>query len=294
MRRKIFGLALSGGSLRGAAHIGVLKVLEREGLRPDFISGTSAGGLVAGLYAAGLPITKIEQEAKNLKKQNLIDLNVKPMPVFFNRLCCKRSFDIIPSGFIKGYLIEKALELITKGKKFHELDLPIAIVSTDIKTGEEVVFCSEDLVPKQSPEGIVYITNASLAEAIRASISIPGIFVPKKIEDRLLVDGGIKDNVPAGVLKNKGADVVVAVDLKFASQEDKKVSNIFEILIQTMDIMGQEISDLKTQQYADLVIDPGLYDVNLTDIHMIPYCIKKGFEAAEKALVQIKNLVYRY
>jgi len=289
-RRKTFGLALSGGSLRGAAHIGVLKVLEQEGLKPDYIAGTSAGSIVAGLYASGLTLDTIEYKAKSIRKADYLDININPLDIIFSRFCC-RNFLKIPSGIIKGNLIEKALDILTNGKGFSNLRIPTAIISVDIKTGEKVVFTSKELVPETKPKNTVYITDRSLAEAMRASISIPGIFVPKKIGNRLLVDGGIKDNVPVEILRRNNVDIVVAVDLKFASQKDEEIDNLIEILIQTTDIMGQEISNLKIELFADMVIDPGIYDVNLTDIHMIPECIRKGVEATQQALPKLKAIL---
>jgi len=180
-RTRKIGLALGSGAARGLAHIGVLKVLDREGIPIDFVAGTSAGALIGALYAAGISPMEIEEIALNIDRRKTIS--------FFTPT-------ISSSGLVDGSRIEKFIESILGRQNIGDLKIPFAAVATDLQTGEEIV-----------------ITEGSLITALRASISIPGIFTPVKYKGRLLVDGGLVNPVPVSTTFNMGADIVIAVNV---------------------------------------------------------------------------------
>jgi predicted acylesterase/phospholipase RssA len=178
MARKKLGLALGSGAARGFAHIGVLSALERHNLRPDFIAGTSIGAAVGAVYCAGKSPADLCQLSITTEWQDLID------------------FTVPKSGMIAGKRVEKYISELTGSKRFDELQIPLQVVATDLKGSHRVV-----------------LSEGDVARAIRASISIPGIFVPASIGGRELVDGGLVDPVPFDVVREMGAEVIIAVDL---------------------------------------------------------------------------------
>ncbi|MFC2034644.1 patatin-like phospholipase family protein [Chloroflexota bacterium] len=178
---KKIGYALGGGAARGLSHIGVLKVLENNNIFPDIITGTSIGALIGALYAGGITINDIEQLALRLDFKRLVLLADMTMPI---------------SGLIGGKRVISLLKSILGDLTFSQLKYDFACVATDIRTGEQVI-----------------LREGSLVEAIRASISLPGIFTPVKIEGRYLVDGGLVNEVPVSVCRQMGAEYVIGVNV---------------------------------------------------------------------------------
>lgn len=295
MAYKTLGLALSGGGLRGAAHLGVIKALMNNGIKPDFISGTSSGSVAAALYATGQNFSALSIDERFTAKgiEKFLDWECGALGMMWAAINFPffRRFKL-PMGVIKGSKIEEGLKLLTSGKGFDDTELPLAVIAADLKTGKGVIFTSQGM-SGDYPKDTDVIIDAKISEACRASISIPGIFKPKSFKNRLLIDGGVRDNVPVEILKIWGADVIVAVDLKLSNQNDEEINSIFHVLLQTVDIMGQALSDCKTQQFADIVIDPQIYSMSLLDFRKIPECIKKGEEAAIEAVPIIKRLLNR-
>src|SRR5690606_3313588 len=166
MKEPVIGLALGSGGARGFAHLGVLKVLLEEKISINLIAGTSMGSLVASFYGAGLDIDRLYKLALAFKRKYYLDFTVPKM------------------GFIAGKRVKELIRIFTHGKNIEELDIPVRVVATDLMTGEKVVF-----------------DKGSIADAVRASISIPGVFIPEKLNGRLLVDGGVVDRVPVSVVK---------------------------------------------------------------------------------------------
>lgn len=288
-----FGLALGGGSLRGAAHIGVLQVLHRNQLLPDVLAGTSAGSIVAALYAAGVSPHQLENLtlAKTSAKPQL---NVAGIPrLLVHSLLGRSLLDWLPMGLIKAQPLELILQRLLGNVTFDDLPLPVTIIATDINTGELVLFGPQRYLDIPLPPRTVFLKEVQVAQAVRASIAIPGIFTPQKIAGRTLVDGGLVDNVPADILRLMGARRVVAVDLGFAVNEAKPVSNMIELLIQTSDIMGQRVTDLVLSQNADLVLHPNTGPMTLWDFTKIPKAMQAGVKAAEAALPELNKLMLR-
>ena len=177
-----FGLALGSGSARGMAHIGVIQVLEAYRIPVDMIAGTSIGSVVGSVYATGASVKQMKEAALSMKRSKTISLMDPTLP---------------HSGLISGNRTEKILNKIAlKDKTFDDLKIPFAAVATDIKTGAKVI-----------------LNQGSVIKAVRASISIPGIFTPVKYQDYYLVDGGVVDPVPVDVVQMMGADIIIAVSL---------------------------------------------------------------------------------
>lgn len=261
-QRKI-GLALGGGAARGLAHIGVLEVLEREGIPIDMISGTSAGAVIGALYAQGKDAIVIKSLA--------VDMSWK-------RLASLVDITLSRTGFIQGKRIKSLLEQVLGGDiQFADLKMPFACVATDIMTGEEVV-----------------ISQGPVLEAVRASISVPGVFTIARWKGRYLVDGGLVNPLPVRVLKEMGADFVIAVNVlpdvsnRAPRKRKGKAPGIINILIQSLYIASYSLVRSSTQD-ADILIEPQLADIAFSDFHRAEECIARGVSAAQDAIPEIKR-----
>ena len=249
--RKI-GLALSGGAVRGAAHLGVLEVLEREGIRPDFVAGVSAGSVVGALYCAGMPLGEILRLSRELHWSRLGRIT-RPRLGFF---------DI---SRLEGYLDE-----LIEGRPFEQLSIPFAAVAVDILRGEVVV-----------------LREGSVSRAVRASCSLPGTFTPLEDGDRLLVDGGLINNLPVSVVQDMGADYVIAVDLGGMKERYHRPHNILEMWSLTYYTL---ISLTHSEAHlADCLIRPDVGRFNLTDFSQTEALIKEGRKAAAAAVSQLRR-----
>lgn len=348
VRPKI-GLALGGGALRGTAHIGVLRALEAAGLAPDLVCGASMGAMVAGLYACGWSPSRLQKLALGLELPDLYDTHFHPRTLL--RMGAKVLFDALripsgllghpPTGLIGGQRIEALLQRWTGQKPLSACSPPAAFVATDLISGERVVF-GTGLDPgpwvSTARNGVrtrhigashVPVTTcleaARVAEAVRASIAIPFVFEPKTIAGRLLVDGGLVDNVPADVAEAMGADVIVAVDLGWRPTADEPApDDIADVLVRCFDVMAAEITRLRWQVLARriggavgerggramggplgerllvsspspgaLLLCPRVPPIGLTEFARIPECIAAGEEAAQAALPALRRLLAR-
>jgi len=265
---KKVGLALSGGAARGLAHVGVVSVLHKEGIPIDMIAGTSAGAIIGAVYALDRDIERMRRHA--------LDPSWK-----------KRAPMIDPSfpktGFIKGKKIEKLLESILGGNiNFEDLQIPFACVATDIQTGEEII-----------------INSGSVSEAIRASISLPGIFTLIKHEGRYLVDGGLTTPVPVEVVRQMGADFIIAVNVNpdvsgrigksdIQPRKAQKPPNIFQVLIQSVYITTYSLAR-NSLENADIVIEPDTADISAGEFRRTPELITLGEQAASQSIPEIKK-----
>jgi NTE family protein len=251
-RPRRIGLALSGGAARGVAHLGVLKVLEREGIRPDCVVGASAGSVVGAGYCAGLSVAELEEVALNLQWAKLGRI-VRPRLGFFD------------SQRLESYVVEVIGDL-----HFVDLSIPFAAVAADILTGQLVV-----------------LKEGSVAWAVRASCALPGIFTPVEKGDQLLVDGGTINNLPVSAVREMGADYVIAVDLLPPQDWHPRPQSIIEMwalsfytLLRATHVEGKD---------ADCLIIPavGSY-TTMVDFSKTGELIEKGVEAAEAKMGQIK------
>ncbi len=186
MKKIKLGLALGAGSAKGLSHIGILKSLHKHHIYPDYLAGTSMGAVIAAAYAAGKSLEEIEKIAKETDWRTMVDFMVPKV------------------GLLRGQLIERKLKDLLGNKKFKDLDIPLRIVSYNLRTRERVVF-----------------SKGSLVKAVRASISIPGIFAPMKVGKNYYIDGAVSDPTPFDVVQDMGSNVVIAVDL-YAKEKSRR------------------------------------------------------------------------
>ncbi len=288
IRPKI-GLVLSGGGARGAAHIGVLKVLEDLNVPIDYIAGTSMGSIVGGLYAAGMPLAEIESIVTSMdwdgmltdspprnertfrRKQDDVLYLVKSKPGFKDG---KLQF---PSGLIQGQNIDLFFRSITLQlagiHSFDDLSIPFHCVATDISTGNAVVLDSGDL-----------------ALSMRASMSVPAIFAPVEINGSLLVDGGLSNNLPVDVVRGMGAEIVIAVDISTPLLPRNKISNILTITAQLTGFLTRKATEVQIASLTDqdILIVPDLADIETGAFKRVKEAITRGTAGA---LVQKEKLV---
>ena len=268
MTRKKVGLVLGGGAARGIAHIGVLEVLEKENIPIDMIAGTSIGAVIGALYAQGKDAGSIKKLVLDLKWQQLALLVDLALP---------------KSGFIRGKRIKDLLKAaLGDDIEFGDLRIPLACVATDIVTGEEVV-----------------INDGSVLEGVRASISIPVIFAVSKWRDRYLVDGDLVNPVPVNVVRNMGADFIIAVNVIPAMRnrvgregekraEGFKEPNIFHVVMQSIYISSYSLVKSRLAE-ADIVIEPRMLHLGYGDFHRASEYILQGEVAAQNSILEIKK-----
>jgi len=288
------GVALSGGGIRGIAHIGVLKVLVENNIPIDLISGTSAGAIVASMYACGYTPQQMQTMIQKLKMNEFIDLNITVSDLFKHGMKWLysgmfRFWSVLPTGLIKGDKLEQYFYSLWQDRTVRDTNIPIAITAVDLNSADTIFFTS----PVFNSRAILnarYYHNTSLIDAVRASISIPGIFFPKKYRSMTLVDGAVKNNLPTDILRHMGADVVIGVDLGYDGQANYDIKTVGEILIQCIEIMSREVTLLKSEQHADIIIRPNTFDISLKDMKQALSCIERGAQAAQEKLVDIKKI----
>lgn len=254
VKRRRLGLALSGGATRGLAHIGVLQALEDNGITPDYLSGTSIGAFAAALYAFGVPLQEIRSVGQGMTPLNVSKLKLSRFAMFSNEEM--------------GRLIQSKI-----GKaRIEESPIPLAIITVDIGTGAKVVMRQGEVAP-----------------AVMASNAVPGIYRPIYIDGRMLVDGGIAEDVPISPLRPMGADFIVAVNLS-AERLYRRPENIIDIILNAIDIAIDE--DTKAQvQSADVLIEPRLSHFPRMDVNKIDELIAEGYRATEASVGKIRLLL---
>lgn len=250
-------LVLGGGSARGLAHIGVLKVLEKEKIPIHRIVGTSMGGLIGAAYSVGVSVKKMEEIALEFSWRSIFDPTLPRM------------------GLLAGKKLEKVVMELTENKGFADCKIPIAIVATDIEKNERIVF-----------------QEGNLQKVICASCSWPGIFNPVRIDGRLLVDGGIKNSVPTRVARSLDPGYMIAVDVGFCVRNGK-IYNIFQMLLQSFQIMGEELNRYQAR-ISDTMIKVDLGDMDQAAFDKAKEAILEGEKAAQGKIVQIKRMLSAY
>jgi NTE family protein len=274
----VIGIALGGGGARGFAHIGVFKVLQRAGIFPRLVAGTSMGGIVGALYARGMSAEQMEAAVKRAIR---------------GRTDMIRAVDLklTQTGFVRGARIyDYIASLIGPDTMFSDLHRPLAMVATDLNTGREVV-----------------LDSGRVVDAVRATISVPGVFVPVEIGNLRLVDGGMLNNLPVDVVRQMGAELVIAVDVLPSFQantpgqppvvlplQPKRALRVYRELWNTVMIMISSTTEARLQQWPpDVLLRPQLapdLDV-LIGFNRSQEAIAAGEAAAEAALDQILALI---
>jgi NTE family protein len=244
-------LALGGGAARGFAHVGVIKALEAQGIVPDIIVGTSAGSVVAALYAGGANGFELQKLALSMEDGSVSDW-------------------VLPDrGFIRGEALQNFVNKALVNRPMNALPRKLAVVATELQTGEMTVLRSGDV-------GL----------AVRASSSVPGVFQPVRIGGREFVDGGLVSPVPAKVARDMGADLVIAVDIS-SKPKNAKVSSMIDVLLQTFTIMSTTVAQYELGQ-ADVVIRPDVGSIGGTDFQSKHLAILEGEKAAAEKMEQIR------
>ena len=250
------GLALGGGAARGFAHIGVIKILEANGIVPDIVVGTSAGSLVGALYAAGNNGNALQKMAIDMDEAAISDWSVP----FFSQ----------STGVLKGEAVQNYVNRAVHGQPIEKLKLPFGAVATDLRSGQPILF-----------------RRGNTGAAVRASSSVPGVFQPVRIGNIDYVDGGLVSPVPASFARKMGADFVIAVNIS-AQPDAQPASNTFEVLLQTFAIMGQSLNNYELKQ-ADVVIRPELATMKGNDFQNRSVAIAAGERAALAAVADIRQ-----
>jgi len=248
------GLALGGGAARGFAHIGVIKVLEAQGIVPDIIVGTSAGAVVGALYAAGNTGFELQKLAHKLDESKLSDWSVPDR------------------GVLKGEGLQQFVNDAVAQRPIEGLKKPLGVVATDLNSGESILF-----------------RTGNTGMAVRASATVPGVFKPVSINGHEYVDGGLSSLIPVRSARQMGANVVIAVDIS-ARPGNQPVRGTLDILLQTFTIMGQNLARYELKE-ADVVIRPQVGNIGSTDFVARHDSILEGEKAAQAALPQIREAI---
>jgi NTE family protein len=279
VRPKI-GLALSGGGARGGAHVGILKALEELDVPVDYIAGTSMGAIIGGLYAAGYGADDIEKilyetdwnkamsdrparRDRTMRKKELEAQFLIPYRLGFNN----GEFQL-PLGAIEGQhldqLFHRLLHPVVSIKDFSQLPIPFRAVATDLVSGEEVV-----------------LSSGSLPDALRASMSVPGVFAPVKIDGRILVDGGMSNNLPVSVVRQMGADIVIAVDISTPLLTAEQLTSVLSVTEQLTNFLTRKNTELQISSLGpqDVLVIPELGDFSSADFAGASKIVELGFAA---------------
>jgi NTE family protein len=258
-RPPVIALVLGGGSAKGFAHVGVLRVLEQEKIPISMIVGTSVGSLIGGLYAANPDSFQLEWTAFKIERSDILDFSIA-----YSKL-----------GPVQGARIEAFVEQHCKVKTVEETRIPFYPVATDLHTGETVI-----------------LEKGSLAKAIHASAAIPGVFVPVSFGKRTLVDGGTTNNCASDIARAKGADIVIAVNLQ-KDVKNPQIDTLVDIIAQSVSIMMAESSRQKLKA-ADVLIEPEVKGVSLFDFSQKKAMMDEGIKAARQAVPRIRELIARF
>ncbi|MBF7686879.1 patatin-like phospholipase family protein [Acinetobacter sp. EC24] len=255
LKRPIVALVLGSGGARGYAHIGVLKALEQQGLKPDLIVGTSAGSVVGALYASGKTATQITQIALNMKVNDV------------------REITLTRKGFLDG---EKVADFVNKNienRTLQDMKIPLFVVATELQTGQKKVF-----------------NYGNTGQAIQASTAIPSMFIPVKIAGHEYVDGGLVSPVPVDVARQLGADVVIAVDILQPPQYTQ-TTNMWGLFNQNINIMQQRLSQVELKS-ADVVIRPDIREkAHIFDVKEREATLQAGFIATQTQMATIEHVI---
>jgi len=245
------GLALGGGAARGFAHIGVIQALEEAGIRPDLVVGTSAGSLVAALYASGKSGSQMAVLAQAMDESAITDWS------FPGR------------GLIRGEALARYVREQTGGRNIEQLKMPLGIVATDLDSGAAILFQRGDV-----------------GSAVRASSAVPAVFQPVRIGNREFVDGGLVSPVPVRFARQMGAELVIAVDIS-ALPDGNATGDPFKMLLQTFAIMGRSINQFELRD-ADIVLRPALPGVSSADFSARAKAMQAGRDAVARALPDLR------
>ncbi len=289
--RPKIGVVLSGGGAKGAAHIGVLKVLEKNHVPVDYIVGTSIGAYVAGLYALGYSAAQIEEIMLKLPWDDGYSDFIPRQSLAFEDKKLRDQYNLsfrlgysdgelkTPTGLLlgqsAGQLLQISTDVVPKFTSFDDLAIPYRAIASDIVTAKAVV-----------------ITKGSITKAMRASAAVPGVVDPVNIDGQLLVDGGIANNMPVDVVKAMGADIVIAVDIGSPLLGKEDINSAIDVISQLSNILTNTTTLLQKEQLSeqDILLRPAIDDLSTTDFAIMPQALILGEQAALSAQDRIAKL----
>jgi len=248
-------LVLGGGAARGFAHIGVIRVLEQEKIPIDLIVGTSVGSLIGAIYAHDRNSFELEWTAFALEKESIFDYGI------LNALS--------GMGVAKGEKLEAFVRTKVPVANIEDLKIPFAAVATDLNRGTRVI-----------------LDKGPVAKAVRASSAIPGVFPPVTLQEKVLVDGGVVDNIPVSAAREKGADIVIAVDIG-EQVINFNIVDVIDVMLQAITIMAAEGAKFKKKD-ADVLIAPKIGDVGMLDFSQKKRCVQAGIDATQNMMPEIR------
>jgi NTE family protein len=251
-------LVLGGGAARGFAHVGVLRALEQEKIPVDLIVGTSVGSLIGAIYAEDRNSFELEWTAFQLEKEDLFDFGVMNA--------------VLGMSFAAGERLESWLLERIKARNIEDLKVPFAAVATDLNWGTRVV-----------------LDRGSVAKAVRASSAIPGVFPPVQHMGKILVDGGVVENIPISVAREKGADLVIAVDIS-ENVGNTAIRNVVDVVLQSTNIMFA-LNVEHAKRGADVLVTPRIGDVGMLDFAQKKRCMQAGIDAGREAAPRIREAI---
>jgi NTE family protein len=249
------GLALGGGFARGFAHLGVLQVLEQHQIPISHIAGTSVGSILGAAYASGAPLARIVETCRTLRFRDIARWRVSRL------------------GLASNHRLENLIERVFESRHFEDLRIPLAVVATDLTSGEPVVF-----------------TQGNLVDAIRASCAFPGLFEPVEIGTRCLADGGLVAPVPTHAARELGASIVIGVSVGMQDGHRGAPTNIFQVVSRAVNAAQKHQLEI-WERYADLVLRPDVQDLAWDDFDRADEAIAAGAAAARRALHRIEKLL---
>jgi NTE family protein len=251
------GLALGGGFARGFAHLGVLQVFEQNHIPISHIAGTSVGSILGAAYASGAPLARIIETCRTLRFRDIARWRVSRL------------------GLASNQRLENLIERVFDSRQFEDLRIPLAVVATDLTSGEPVVF-----------------TQGNLVDAIRASCAFPGLFEPVEIGTRCLADGGLVAPVPTRAARDLGAATVIGVSVGMQDGHRGAPTNIFQVVSRAVSAAQKHQLEV-WERHADLVLRPDVQSLAWDDFHRAEEAIEAGAEAARRALSRIEKLLGR-
>lgn len=256
LAKPVIGLALSGGAVRGIAHIAVLEVLEDAGIPVHCVAGTSAGSIIGALYAAGMPVSEIRRLALATKWNSIFKLSLPRR------------------GLLSSEGLYRFMESILPVKQFCSLPVPFAAVATDLHTGDKVS-----------------ITSGSVARAVQASCSLPVIFSPTEIDKKLLIDGGVASQIPVRTVREElGAQVVIAVNVNYRALELDQYDNVIKVAAHLSALWAAK-NAREEEKLADVIIPVNARGIALYDLSKARELLRRGRKAAEEKLPEIRKLL---
>lgn len=257
VREPVIALALGGGGAKGFAHIGAIKVLESHGIKPKIVTGTSAGSFVGSLYASGKTPFQLQELALKLEEADIRDLTLSKQ------------------GFIAGQKLQDYVNKNVGNRPIQQFPIRFAAIATQLDNGQKVAF-----------------NRGNAGQAVRASCSIPNVFIPATIAGKRYVDGGLVSPIPVQTARDMGADIVIAIDIS-ARPKAGQSTNLWGLLDQTLNIMGQQSINQELAQ-ADVVIKPAVGNLGVMDLKSRHQSILEGERAAQVQLAAIDLKIQQF